>query len=1329
MICNVKTFVGKLIILASAAIISGCSDVGKSGNNNKDQQLGKLYEVIYTRQIDVAYDVNSQVKVLVEDNTLQEALKAETSDKYSIVLPVSNQFHITNNCGDVTVNNSCTLLVSANRGTAVTDQVIHGTLLLPNGIQENIEIKVKLTPLNVNITDDAVLPLEAGRQIFITNTSTQNTFYFDNTPSFIPSTPDQSAQITKNTCISSLEPGGGCSFFIQSNEPLQGKIELSEQSDSLANVSFAEIVVVGKIIQAIPANFAIGKTYPFTYQFKNTHQTKPATGVAFENTFPKEAEIDLKNSSCNGLTQLDPDANCIWTGQVTPSTNNKSRMHSSLAYKEGNKVTLYSDLNVSKVVVSKSETAPLSANIAAGASVPFTYQFTNTSDSDATNLKFSYNLDDIEGLVIDEKNSSCYGLKTLKAGQTCTWQGEFKPTTTESKDYAINMTMSYDEGENVTLEKYIHITQVSVEGSIVKDIPDNTKLNKTYAFEYHFTNTNALLPATEIHFAISAPQTEGFTVDENNSSCAGITALDPGQTCSWKGTFAPQTEIMDAGMSIILSYKEGKDVILRSKTSALEIAIEATKDTSDIPANVLKGHDYPFIYSFTNKSEYLSATELQFRNNFPTEQGFKIDSQQSTCQGKTELKALETCIWSGILTPTMATGHATMSSTLSYKEGEDVTLTSTANVTPIVVTGEIDTEIGENTAINHTYQFTLLFTNTSQNHPATEVDFISSFPQEDGFILDPEHSSCLNLTDKTLPANSSCKFAGIFSPTKANPSTSLSVTLNYKEGMPVTVEKSTEVMSIPVTGNKLTSIPENVAVNTKNAFVYEFTNENDTLPATGITFTHQYSSDVVIDTAKSTCNGVTELQPKGEMGNSCTWVGTFTPTNSGNQAIAYTLSYKEGDDVTVISNVDAVFITITGKKVISIPQQTQVGQYYDFDYQFTNTNQMLAATGVNVVNNNESVHISKNDCTSETLAANHTCHIQGRFIPTSTGAQSVSFTLSYDQGSNVELMDATETTWGTAPISTEPENDIFPDVPWTNPRFTEAKDATGNACKDALYDTLTGLMWVKRANASGNIKSWSAANSYANSLQLCGYNDWRLPNINELVSLMNYAYTDVNKTPAQWLNSNGFTSFQVNPYWTSNIVYSSNEHWRMDFQYYYTLPSEYTNTLGGYVLSTRTSNTPGKAIIQNTNPDDDGPGKWPNPRFIEATDMDDGNPCNEVLYDKLTGLLWMKKPPASEMQYANAKDYVNKLELCGYTGWRFPSINELLSLVNYNITSAAYWLNANGFSINGDLHWSSTTQSANERYFISMTTGQTSDNTYSISAFILPVRAAVDTAK
>ncbi|MES0335033.1 MAG: DUF1566 domain-containing protein [Candidatus Magnetobacterium sp. LHC-1] len=102
---------------------------------------------------------------------------------------------------------------------------------------------------------------------------------------------------------------------------------------------------------------------------------------------------------------------------------------------------------------------------------------------------------------------------------------------------------------------------------------------------------------------------------------------------------------------------------------------------------------------------------------------------------------------------------------------------------------------------------------------------------------------------------------------------------------------------------------------------------------------------------------------------------------------------------------------------------------------------------------------------------------------------------------------------------------------WPNPRFTDDNDG-------AVTDNLTGLVWSKDANTpatgtcTGSDRSWQAAIDYVaclNGANYLGYNDWRLPNKKELVSLV-----DRGRLNPALASGNPFTNVKAtNSYWSS----------------------------------------------------------------------------------------------------------------------------------------------------------------------------------------------------
>jgi hypothetical protein len=78
---------------------------------------------------------------------------------------------------------------------------------------------------------------------------------------------------------------------------------------------------------------------------------------------------------------------------------------------------------------------------------------------------------------------------------------------------------------------------------------------------------------------------------------------------------------------------------------------------------------------------------------------------------------------------------------------------------------------------------------------------------------------------------------------------------------------------------------------------------------------------------------------------------------------------------------------------------------------------------------------------------------------------------------------------------------------------------------NTITDTATGLMWTKLADLDA--KTWQEALAFCENLTFAGYSDWRLPNIKELRSIVDYT-TEV---PA--IDQIFFPDTIGSPYWSS----------------------------------------------------------------------------------------------------------------------------------------------------------------------------------------------------
>jgi hypothetical protein len=160
----------------------------------------------------------------------------------------------------------------------------------------------------------------------------------------------------------------------------------------------------------------------------------------------------------------------------------------------------------------------------------------------------------------------------------------------------------------------------------------------------------------------------------------------------------------------------------------------------------------------------------------------------------------------------------------------------------------------------------------------------------------------------------------------------------------------------------------------------------------------------------------------------------------------------------------------------------------------------------------------------------------------------------------------------TTSYDTGDDGDLEKGVSWPSPRFTDNSDGT-------VTDNLTGLIWLKVANyndTSGTTgtATWADALSFCNALHdgQCDLSDgssegdWRLPNVMELVSLIDWRYyspplPDAAGT-AKWSEGDAFSGVQSGDYWSSTTYASATgSAWRVTLVSGYVRSASKTSTL------------------------------------------------------------------------------------------------------------------------------------------------------------------------
>ncbi len=311
-------------------------------------------------------------------------------------------------------------------------------------------------------------------------------------------------------------------------------------------------------------------------------------------------------------------------------------------------------------------------------------------------------------------------------------------------------------------------------------------------------------------------------------------------------------------------------------------------------------------------------------------------------------------------------------------------------------------------------------------------------------------------------------------------------------------------------------------------------------------------------------------------------------------------------------------------------------------------------------------------------------------------------------------------------------------VAWPSPRFTDNADGTAT-------DNLTGLMWLKYANciktqyssfdADGTVGdgvvTWQHALDFvaginAGTYPNCGggKTGWRLPNVNDLESLVHAEYTKETTcggacgTNAAWLNTQGFTDVETNEYyWSSTTLVAFTASAWFVGMFDGGVGASSKNGYLSYVWPVRDAAITATIALPktgqtisydaNTVKADDGALRkgvaWPTPRF---TDNADG-----TVTDNLTGLMWLKDANCAYtisynpdiwgngcVTWQHALDFVAGINSgtysnCqgGHADWRLPNTKELRSLVDYSKWSPALPAGHPFTNAQADYYWSSTT--------------------------------------
>jgi len=225
-----------------------------------------------------------------------------------------------------------------------------------------------------------------------------------------------------------------------------------------------------------------------------------------------------------------------------------------------------------------------------------------------------------------------------------------------------------------------------------------------------------------------------------------------------------------------------------------------------------------------------------------------------------------------------------------------------------------------------------------------------------------------------------------------------------------------------------------------------------------------------------------------------------------------------------------------------------------------------------------------------------------------------------------------------------------------------------------VHDNNTGLIWTRSLDTDddGDIDvadklTWTELQAYPaalNAENFGGYNDWRLPSIKELYSLMDFRGTD--PSGYEGTDTSGLIPFIDTDYF--DFAYGDTDAGERIIDSQYGSSTLYVSTTGGgdqtlfgvnfadgrikgYGLTLFGSDKTFFAICCRGNTD------YGINSYVENGDG--------TITDSATGLIWQQDDSGTGYNWEEALDYAENLELADYDDWRLPNAKELQSILDY----------------------------------------------------------------
>ena len=229
------------------------------------------------------------------------------------------------------------------------------------------------------------------------------------------------------------------------------------------------------------------------------------------------------------------------------------------------------------------------------------------------------------------------------------------------------------------------------------------------------------------------------------------------------------------------------------------------------------------------------------------------------------------------------------------------------------------------------------------------------------------------------------------------------------------------------------------------------------------------------------------------------------------------------------------------------------------------------------------------------------------------------------------------------------------------PSYTDNGDGT-------VTDNVTGLMWAKTPDLDGDgdidvadKRTYGEAVAGAETFDLAGYDDWRLPTIKEQYSLI--LFSGVDPSGYQGTTTDGLVPFIDTDYF--EFGYGDTEAGERIIDAQFASTSMYVDGELLFGVNLADGRIKGYGLMMPF-----GPGEKTfyvmyvrgNAAYGVNEFVDNGD---STISDKATGLVWAQYDSRTGMSWEEALSYAENLELAGHSDWRLPNVKELQSIVDY----------------------------------------------------------------